>query len=234
MNSWQINGQEQLAQQWFWYRVGSAQQRTIDTIGGLSFTASANTLNATYTDAVNLFSVNITYQLSGGLTGGSDWTSDITETITVNNFSSSPLNFHFYQYSDFRLAGSSGGESVQIFQNGGFFSKAKVTKGPNQVSETIDTPLADHAEAGLTSDSPNTLFRLNNVPGLVLNDNLTAGPDAVADATWAYQWDFTIAANGSVDVLKDKKLSVAPIPEPGTVGLCALGVAMLVLRRKRS
>ena len=232
MNSWQINGQEQLAQQWFWYRLGATQQRTIDQISAPSILNNPYSLSATYTDNANHFSLTITYQLSGGTPGGSDWTSDINETITVNNLSASPLDFHFYQYSDFRLAGTSGNESVNIFQDpNGFYTKATVTKGLNQVSETIDQPHANRAEAAL---APFTLNRLNSTPALNLNNTLTAGPDPSADATWAYQWDFTITGNSSVDVLKDKRLSVAPIPEPGTAGLCALGLVLFALRRKRS
>jgi len=37
-----------------------------------------------------------------------------------------------------------------------------------------------------------------------------------------------------VDVIKDKKLSVAPIPEPGVISLGVLGLAAFVLRRSRS
>jgi hypothetical protein len=231
MYAWTINGQNQLNQQWFWYRVdGDATgQHSIDTIGGLSSLNNANSLSATYTKANN-FSVNINYTLSGGLPGGHDFTSDITENISINNLSSSPLSFHFYQYSDFNLAGTVGGESAQIFQSGGFFTKANVVKALNQVAETIDQPLANEAEADL---APNTLNRLNSGAPYTLNNTVFQGPDATHDATWALEWDFTIAGNGSVDVLKDKKLSVVPIPEPGTIAFLSVGLDILALRRSR-
>src|SRR5918912_1185451 len=46
MYNWLINGQNQLAQQWFWYRVGNdpTGQHSIDTIGGLTYSSTANTL----------------------------------------------------------------------------------------------------------------------------------------------------------------------------------------------
>ena len=230
MYSWTINGQSQLNQQWFWYRLdGDATgQHSIDTIGGLSETHTANTLTATYN--AGAFTLDLTYQLSGGATGGSDWTSDITETITIYNHTGSILDFHFFQYSDFALAGTDGGEKATIFQSGGFYSKANVVKGLNQVSETIDQPLADHAEADLAAA---TLNRLNQGSPYTLNDVLTSGPDALLDATWALEWDFQIDPNGSVDVLKDKKISVEPIPEPGIFGLLALGLGALAVRRQR-
>src|SRR5438874_8771467 len=54
------------------------------------------------------------------------------------------------------------------------------------------TTLFRSAEAAL---APFTLNRLNGTPALDLNNNLNAGPDPSADATWAYQWDFTIGGD---------------------------------------
>src|SRR6187401_1777600 len=72
MSQWLINGQNQLNQQWFWYRIGNdpTGQHSIDTIGGLSYVNNANSVIATYTAAT--FSLEITYVLNGGVAGGSD------------------------------------------------------------------------------------------------------------------------------------------------------------------
>jgi len=225
MNAWTVNGINQLSQQWFWYRIGDSAQRSIDTIGGLSYALSGNFLTATY--SANAFSIRIDYSLSGGLAGGSDWTSDITESISIQNRSSAPLDFHFYQYSDFDLLGSPAGDSVKIYQSGSTFWRATQTKAATQVSETIDAPSANFAEAALFGQ---TLAALNGGVAYNLNNNLLAGPDNV---TWALQWDFAIPAGASQEVFKDKRLSVAPIPEPGMLGLAALGLAAFAFRRAR-
>ena len=56
----------------------------------------------------------------------------------------------------------------------------------------------------------------------------SAGP---GDVTWAYQWNFTIAANSEQDILKDKLLSIDPVPEPSTMATCL--ILALVFRRLR-
>ena len=234
MYQWTINGQNQLAQQWFWYRIGdsaSDQQHSIDTIGTPVVNIAGNSIHAVYTGAT--FGIDLTYTLTGGAPG--QWTSDVTENISIYNLSAGPLDFHFYQYSDFALAGSPGGEQSTIYvNNDNFYTKANVTKAANQLSETIDQPLANEGEAGIGSD---TLNNLNSGSRYVLNGNTIAGPDATQDATWALEWDFTLGAMGSdtdtMNVIKDKKLSVEPIPEPACLSLGFLSLCAFILRRKK-
>ena len=232
MNQWTINNENQLKQQWFWYGLDSSGQSPINNIPLASVTSVGTSfVTATYTDPVHLFSIMIDYTLHGGATTGTDYTSDITENIKIVNNGASNLSIRFYQYSDFNLANNPGGDSVSISQSGIFFTKATQTQGASRVSETIDIPLADGAVAGLTTDVPNTLAKLN-APGLYnLNNNLNAG---VGDATWALQWNFNIGVGQSQDVVKDKRLDIAPIPEPSVFGFAALGLFAVISRRRRS
>ena len=227
MNSWRIQGQNQLAQQWFWYGLDNLAQNPINTISAPTvFQTTADFVSTTYNDVVHNFSVTIDYTLAGG-TGQFDPNADITENIKIVNNGANPLNIRFYQYSDFNLLNNPFGDFVTISQSGVFFTKATQIQGASAISETIDLPLANSAEAGLKSDSPNTLEHLNSGSAYNLNNNLIAGP---GDATWALQWNFTIGAGQSQDVIKDKRLSYF-IPEPSLIGFPALGLLVCGLRR---
>lgn len=227
MYNWTVDNLNQLNRQWFWYRLGGVgPEATIDTIGApVVAHPSASVLGATYYG--NGFNLSINYELLGGLPG--DGNSDITETITVNNTSGNPLDFHFFQFSDFNLniPGVSGPDSVTISDDGfGGFYRALQTKGTIGISETIDTPSANHAMAG---DPSSILALLNDGSATTLNGPLTY----TGDAAWALQWDVTIGAGDSLIVLKDKKITIGPIPEPSSLALIGLGLAGFIIRRRR-
>lgn len=224
MNSWAVEGQNQLAKQWFWYRIGNTAEAPINTIGAPSITQpNARTLYTTYNNGS--YSVEVDYSLSGGLAGSGF--ADIGEAITINNYTATPLDFHFFQYSDFNLGGISGGQTIELGKNlRGIFNEALQTAPGVIFNETVVTPGANHGEAGLFSA---TWDKLNNGVADNLNDNV--GPVGPGNATWAFQWDFVIAPGGSVLISKDKLLQV---PEPSTLALISLGLAGLALRRRRS
>jgi hypothetical protein len=226
MTDWSVGGQNQLAQQWFWYRTSSgALQKSIDTISAPTIVQpDAADMTVTYANAT--FSLSISYSMSGTTPGSGN--ADIQESIHIHNNTASPLNFTFFQYSDFDLGGNPNGDSVSIHPNGsGGYDSATQTKLATQISETVITPPANRAEANTW---PNTLNSLINTPGYNLNNVTSAGP---GDVTWAYQWDFTsIAANGDQDILKDKILSISPIPEPSVIALGIAGLTAFALRRR--
>src|SRR5204863_6669232 len=201
MNSWTVDGQNQLVKQWFWYRVGAGLASPISAIPLSSFTTLGNDVVATYANAQ--FSLQVHYLLTGGSAGSG--TADIQESISIHNATGSPLDFHFYQYSDFDLLGT-GGDSVNVGND-----YAVQTKGPTQIAEAVNQPTASHHEGALFNT---TLNRLNTVANLVLNDSDNAGPGNV---TWALQWDASIGSGQDFDIFKDKLLSITPIPEPSAL-----------------
>lgn len=227
MFNWTVMGQDQLFQQWFWYRVGaSGPEAPINTISPALAVATNGTrgLSTTYSQAQ--FSVGVEYLLTGGLLGGKK--STIAETITIHNSSLSTLDFHFFQYSDFDLGGSTGGDSVVIGKNAftGLYNSADQFDPLHTFQESVVSPGANHAEVGFY---PSTLNKLNDLNADTLNDvtSLT-GP---GDVDWAFEWDFSIAPGESTVINKSK--SVELIPEPTSMALLVSAAAFCTMRRIR-
>lgn len=224
MYQWNINGIPQLAQQWFWYRIDpQAYVQPINSISSATYNqlAGPNTLFTKYENSQLRVQINYT------LTGGTSSDSDILESISVKNNTAAAFTLHFFQYSDFDLDGSASGDTVSIDgdSSSGFWHAVQ-TKQLNQLSETVTSPNATRCEAAVAgqilTEFGTANYNLNNNQGPV-------GPD---DVTWGLQWNFTVGAGATVDIFKDKRLDVAPVPEPAALGFVALGLAAFVLRRR--
>jgi hypothetical protein len=236
MFDWSVlNGNQyvpNLKQQWFWFRVGdNGPERPINTISAPTFTTpDARSLYTKYNNGS--FGVSISYLLTGQAPGsiGHDALSDIAETISITNGTSSSLQFHFYQYSDFDLGGTSGNQTIQLGKNlQNLFNEAVQANGTDSLSETVVSPGANHGEAALFNA---TLLKLQNGNPDTLND--VAGPVGPGDATWALEWDLTIPAFSSFGISKDKSIHLKGVPEPTSLALVSLGVAACLLRRRLS
>jgi len=226
MNNWTVDGVSPLTQQWFWYRIGSSgPQASLDTLALSGVSNLGNTLQATYTGSG--FNIDMTYQLTGGAAGSGS--SDIQESIQINNTSTNALAFHFFQFSHFNFSG--GNDTVNLHQipsgpSAGLIDEALQTGAGMSLNESVDTvntPGANHGEAGLAST---ILSELNGGAPYTLNGNLSSGPGNVG---WALEWDESIAAGSSFTIDKDKGLQV---PEPAATALLALGLAVYAARRR--
>ncbi|MGN6554804.1 MAG: PEP-CTERM sorting domain-containing protein [Verrucomicrobiota bacterium] len=224
MYQWTVDGQNQLNQQWFWYRIGNTAEASINTISTPTISTYNGTRGVTTTYANGQFSIQIDYLLTGGTAGSG--TADIGESIRIINTSGSQLDFHFFQYSDFDLAGTPNDDSVALTPISGKYYISDQVQGASVV-ETVTTPPATRGEAALYSF---TKDKLNDGVASDLNNMNTAGP---GDATWALQWDLSIAPDGSVLISKDKRIQLALVPEPSTLALLGLGLAAFSIRKKR-
>ncbi|PYJ05099.1 MAG: hypothetical protein DME25_09020 [Verrucomicrobia bacterium] len=227
MFNWTVDGQQQLNQQWFWYRVANnLEEFSIDTISPPSITTpDARTLYTRYNNGA--YGVEVDYVLTGFSPGSGH--SQISESITITNATASPLAFHFFQYSDFEMAGTAGGDNVALGKNNqGLWNEALQTEGNIVLSEIVSqsstVPGANHAEANFY---PNTLTALNDGAVTTLNDN--GGPVGPGDVTWAFEWDFTLDPGSSFGISKLKDIQ---IPEPSALALISLGLGALALRRR--
>jgi hypothetical protein len=217
MNSWNVLGQNQLMQQWFWYRTDGGVAHSIDQIGGLTYNTFGqnNFVSATYSNAQ--LSVTVQYLLSDQGTGSAD----MTENISVINLSGTAItSFNLYEYSNFNLQ-QSGQNKVTIMGNlADGYSDAYQVNGSTAISESVVSPYATRAEANYTYATRNSL---NTVAGYNLDGTDFAGP---GDVTWAFQWTASLDASGAgaeLDIVKDKNLNITTVPEPGTTALAVLG-----------
>lgn len=228
MYNWTVDGINQLDQQWFWYAIGNAAPASIDTISAASVSQPMNDYLTTSYTSVSGYNLGIKYTLSGGNPGSGQ--SDLGETVTINNTSASSIDFRFYQYSDFDLNGTAGGNSVTIYSGPNGYNDAYQVNGVSDISETVASPGATYAEAGLENVPGSTLSKLNGGSPVTLNDNTTAGP---GDVTWAFEWDLNISAGGSAIISKDKHISLTPVPEPATLSLALIGLIVCGASCKR-
>ncbi len=228
--SWSVDGVNSLNRQGFYYRVGSGPELLVQSISSsptVSFTQVPNVismLDVTY--ASQNYSVRTVFQLTGGNAGSGF--SGLSETITVKNLSSSILDFHLFQYSDFDLWGLASGQVAQYsFDALGQPYKVTQTDGTHSVTETLNANTAPigHFEAALGNA---TFASLTDGAATVLNDNPNSG---LGNATFAYQWNASLAANGGTLTIS-KLLNIVPEPTVATIFLVGIGTTILSRRRK--
>lgn len=220
MYSWQVDGVEHMAQQWFWYRVGDDYERPIDTLT-LDGVDRISPGYVVFTYSHDLFTLEIKYLLTGGEPG--DGQSGIGEMIRIENVSDELLDLHFFQYCDLDLTGTAGDDTVQITGDTAL-NTATQTDASASFSETAAVWVPGKVEV---SAAGATLSHLNDDQPSELNG--VVGPIGPDDVAWAFQWDFAIAEGSARTFSKNKSV----IPEPASLCLLALGSLLVVARRRR-
>jgi hypothetical protein len=222
----------QLAKRWFWYSVGSDAPMSIDTISAAAVTLTGPTsLITQYVDSQNRFDLTIEYSFTGdplpppsveGPLG-----SDLTEFIGVHNRSTtSPLDFHFYEYTDFNLFSYPPDDSLVGTGNGisGFVGVTQSKYG--SFAEEVVVNSANHAQAGINGE---ILAELNGNSPVTLNDYLDYLDPGPGDIAYAFEWDNEITPGGMLPITTDTANTVALIPEPSVMSLLFLGLIPFIL-----
>lgn len=223
MTSWTINGVNQLERQWFWFRIGAqGGEQSIDKLSAnpfvgltdINFDGNQETAYLRYT-GVQL-KAEVTYTLTGSSPGL--FSSDIAEVIRLTNVSTQSLDLHFFQYCDLNLGGTVNDQWVRIDGN----NTARQQDVGAYVGETVVTPLPTARQVGFVPTILNLLD--DNLPTTLNGD---VGPIGPGDLSWAFEWDVTLAPNGTLLVSKDKQI----VPEPGALALLAVGALAAIRRR---
>jgi len=227
--SWTMDGQSQLFNQRFFFRTAAmADEAAVDSlpltgvqVSDTNFFDDArnDTISARYNAGGGL-EFRTTYTVRGGLPGSG--TSDLAETIRITN-SGAPVALSFFQYVDFDLGGTSGGDFGQIL-NGRTVRQAD-SLGTFVVNETVVTPAPDRFDLATFPGIAGLFF-----DGLPSNLGNNAGPIGPTDVTWAFQWDIVLNTGDTFTISKDKLLATVPAPSSAAV-LGLIGLAGLRRRR---
>jgi hypothetical protein len=221
---WQVDGVNQLYQQWWWYRVGTTgREYGIESLTLINEVASSNYLEQTYSDPQGRFDITVKWALSGG-PANSGW-SDVAETARVVNKQTVPLDFHLFEYSDFDLENTPSDNIATYIDT---VAGAFVTQNGGMMTVTESAINRPHRWEIAFFDSIRSRLD-NNVADNLMNTGSGLGP---GDLTWALQWDVTIPVGGSLHISKDKLLKA--IPEWNSLFLAAIGmVGTIGIRRRR-
>jgi hypothetical protein len=226
-SDWVIDGVDQLSRQAFWFRVGNTAEQSVHSLP-IAFESATNTNIDPNLDTLFVrylgagFRIDIRYSLDGGLPGS--LASDMAEQISISNTGSSPLDFHFFQFNDFDLSGTSSGD-MAVFTNA---NAVQQYEGAMRLSETVVTPVPSHREIDV---HPATLAKLADGSPTTLSD--TPAMTTVVgsgDLTWAFQWDFVLPVGGTYQISKDKHMS--GIPEPAAMSLLMIGIGLFSAARR--
>lgn len=228
-NSWTVDGVNQLAQQWFWVQtaVGSPQDLSTITTSPVVTTLGTKQLTALYNSGVSQYGVQVSYTLTGQTLGSGK--SGVSESLTLMNNTAAPLTLNLFMYSDFTLRGDTTHQTVQVVPstNGNTSVVQGMSNFPPANNDFVVIGGSSRAEV---APYPQTHNELTSAAHLVLNNNLTGGPD---NPTWALEWDITLGAAGTATSSQQiSMLDTLTVPEPSTVGLLLLGLGAWAWRRQ--
>lgn len=225
---WLIDGVNHLFNQNFYFRAGAMTDEVDLTSVGLAGMAvtdtnpfadgRADTLALLYLDVATGLEFEVSYSLRGGNAGSN--TADIAEQIRITNRGNASQRVSFFQYVDFDLDSTAGGDVGRIVN--GRVAQQSDPAGIRTVSETVVTPAPSFFDIGLFP-SILSLFG-NGVADTLSNNN---GP-VFGDVAWAFQWDFTLGVGQDFIISKDKLI----VPTPAGAALLGLG-GLVAARRQR-
>ena len=216
---WIVDGRDQLNQDWFSFRIGkNGPETSINSIGSPKVhQPTGSTLDAIYSN--RQLSVQVLTSLMGDAPGTE--TAGFSDQITIQNLTAHTLDFHFFQYASFANFGV-----AQFAQNPrGLVNDARLTGVGGSSAEQIDTvltPGANHAVIG----SASRFQTAGQFPAPSGNCVCVS-----TNGTWILEWDYSIAARGTLIISDETNL--ARVPEPSAWALLLFGMALWARGQKQ-
>lgn len=228
LSDWDINGVNQLEQQWFYYSVNSSPVESIDDLGSWSLGSQTSgnnpSLSGTYTDT-GVLSIQTAYTLTSHPIGSG--IASLGTVITIQNLSTSPQSIQFYQYSDFWLGGVSGNQYVQFSPSAlnYYVTQTGLSGGPlvGTLSASSQGTNAIVREAASLYNGGSQLSGIENGnPAPPFDDSaLSAGTNNV---TYAYEFEATVAPGQTLSISE-----IQTVPEPSSLALISSGILVFGL-----
>ena len=219
MTNWVVDGNDQLNQQWIWFRIGSGSgQMDLSSISApiVNF-ANPGQVNVLYSNS--LYGAQISYTLTGNSVGSGK--SALTEQINFFNYSSSStLDLHLYVYGDYTLGGAAyaNSQNVKMTSSPVGTSVQTVFGAPGLTNKIVLVSAPSRVEAALY---PTTYNELTGGSDATLNNATLAGP---GHSTWAFEWDSVLGTNSSLGNISIT--DTMQVPEPAAIGFGLMGLFM--------
>jgi hypothetical protein len=215
--SWTVDGAGQLYQKWFWLREGSSSaQQSLDSLGVPFGLSSLSASNATIIYIVQGLQINLGFALAGGNAGSRS--ARLIENVQIQNVSGSSITAHFFEYSDFDLAGDGSVDTVSFSSSN---AVTQVGEGMS-VTENIQGVAPKRWEASWYAI---TLDKLNGSSPLTLSDALL--PNAPGDQTFSFEWDSVLAPGQGFSFFATNAIQPS-IPAPVALALALSGTNVVV------
>lgn len=203
--------------QW-WWRVNGVSVREFTFFGGAEAGSGTSSGTITYS---NVGSLGFDAIQAITLADTGNQAALVTNTLTIVNNSGNTLDLSLFNYLDYDISGTAGGDSA-IWQD--------QANNIMRISDGANFGEYQGVGANAWQVTPWSTLRTNLSDADIDNMNNTGLPFGPGDWTGGFQWNVAVAAGGSITLTTYHSINSA-IPGPGALAL--LGVAGLIGTRRR-
>ena len=198
---------------WWWFRVNN-DTREFNLANAAGTTSGGNSASTTWNmsgwDATLRYLVTDTGSESGHL----------LQEMVVTNTGSVPMVLNMFNYADFDMAGTFGGDNATLAGN-----TLTITDGTWQNAYT---------GVGANNYQVNefALLRTQLTNATAENFSNTGAPFGPGDFTGGFQWIMTLDIGQSMNLTTTWQIQ--NVPEPSTIAVLVIGAGALLLRRRKA